>query len=100
MLKASSPEAMYQLRELIRSRYEMDIKIWSLRNVRTPNRPSVEFYMDKADAIIEVILVIIEAWGDNSDKTWTDEEWAKVEVISKRIREGGYRTWKDYTPWN
>lgn len=98
-MRQSSPEAMRDLRELIRIRHELDIKIWNLRHVRRPNRPIVQGHMEKADAIMEEILDMMELWGDNSDHRWTLEEWEKIEVIRDRIREGGYRRWAENPPW-
>lgn len=99
-LREASAETLRDLRELIRSRYEMDVTIWSLRNARRPDKPIVHGHMDKADAIMDEILLMIEAWGDNSDGRWNEEEWAKVEIIRKKVRTGGYRTWTDNPPWN
>lgn len=40
-MKQASPETLRDLREPIRDRFELDIKIWGLRGARRPNRPIV-----------------------------------------------------------
>ncbi|KAF2823206.1 actin-like ATPase domain-containing protein [Ophiobolus disseminans] len=99
-MKEASQETLRDLRELIRERYELDVKIWSRRGARRPNRPLVETMMLKSDAIMEEILMMVEVWGDSPDGNWTKEEWNNVEIIRKKLREGGHRVWKDNPPWN
>jgi hypothetical protein len=98
-MKQTSPETLRDLRELIRERYELDVKIWALRSVRKQDRPIVQNKMDKADAVMEDILLMVDMWGDNSDGRWDPEEWEKVGIIRKKLFEGGHRRWADSPPW-
>lgn len=98
-LKKASPDTLRTLRELIRNRYELDVKIWGLRHVRKPDQPIVQAKMDKADAIMDEILGMVEVWADNNNGDWTAEEWDKVQIIQRRLREGGYRVWANNPPW-
>jgi hypothetical protein len=98
-MKQTSPETLRDLRELIRERYELDVKIWALRSVRKQDRPIVQNKMDKADAVMEDILLMVDMWGDNSDGRWDSEEWEKVGIIRKKLFEGGHRRWADNPPW-
>lgn len=56
--------------------------------------------MDKADGIMNEILAMVDVWGDNSDGSWTAEEWERVEIIRKKLYHGGHRIWADNPPWN
>jgi hypothetical protein len=98
-LKLTSPEALRGLRDLIRTRYALDLEIWSLKGARKPNRPVVEEKMRKADAILTEIYNMVETWEEN-DKVWTQQEWELARDIKKRILEKGKRQWKDNPPWN
>jgi hypothetical protein len=98
-MKQTSPETLRDLRELIHERYELDVKIWALRSVRKQDRPIVQNKMDKADAVMEDILLMVDMWGDNSDGRWDSEEWEKVGIIRKKLFEGGHRRWADNPPW-
>src|SRR5271170_5003789 len=73
-LKVTSPEALRGLRDLIRTRYALDMEIWSLRGVKRPDRPIVEERMGKADAVLEEIYNMVATWEENS-KVWTPQEW-------------------------
>ncbi|KAH7406281.1 hypothetical protein DE146DRAFT_438459 [Phaeosphaeria sp. MPI-PUGE-AT-0046c] len=79
--RQSAPEAMRDRRELARSPYELDNKIWNLRHVRRPDYPVAQNYMELTDAIMEDILRMLELWGDTNNHTWSAEEWEKVKVI-------------------
>jgi hypothetical protein len=98
-LKQTSPEALRGLRDLIRTRYALDMEIWSLKGARKPNRPAVEEKMRKADAVLEDINNMVDTWEEN-DKVWTPQEWGLARDVKKRILEKGKRQWKDNPPWN
>jgi hypothetical protein len=98
-LKLTSPEALRGLRDLIRTRYALDMEIWSLKGARKPNRPVVEEKMGRADAILMEIYNMVETWEEN-DKVWTPQEWELARDVKKRILEKGKRQWKDNPPWN
>jgi hypothetical protein len=98
-LKLTSPEALRGLRDLIRTRYALDMEIWSLKGARKPNRPVVEEKMGKADAVLMEVYNMVDTWEPN-DKVWTPQEWELARDIKARIQAGGKRVWKDNPPWN
>ncbi|KAH7078750.1 hypothetical protein BKA63DRAFT_250499 [Paraphoma chrysanthemicola] len=98
-IKQASPETLRDLRELIRDRYELDVKIWGLRGARKPDHPIVQKKMEKSDAVMEEILHMVSLWGDNSDNSWNPVEWEKVNIIRKKLEDGGHRVWANDPPW-
>ena len=98
-LKVTSPEALRGLRDLIRTRYALDMEIWSLKGARKPNRPVVEEKMGKADAVLMEVYNMVDTWEPN-DKVWTPQEWELARDIKARIQASGKRVWKDNPPWN
>jgi hypothetical protein len=98
-LKLTSPDALRGLRDLIRTRYALDIEIWSLKGARKPDRPIVEGKMEKADAVLMEIYNMVATWEEN-DKVWTPQEWELARDIKARILAEGKRQWKDNPPWN
>jgi len=98
-LKLTSPDALRGLRDLIRTRYALDIEIWSLKGARRPDRPIVEDKMEKADAVLMEIYNMVVTWEEN-DRIWTPQEWELAQDIKARILAGGKRQWKDNPPWN
>jgi hypothetical protein len=98
-LKSTSPEALRGLRDLIRTRYQLDMHIWSLKGARGPDRPLVVEKMRKADAVLMDIYTMIETWEEN-DKIWTAEEWKLAQKIKERILAEGKIWWENNPPWN
>jgi hypothetical protein len=97
-MRMVSPETLRDLRELIRTRYELDVEIWSLRKVRRPDRPLVEEKMERADAALAEIINIVQAW-DGTEKSWTPEEWEQAQEIVRRIEMDGKKHWMGNPPW-
>lgn len=97
-LQMISPETLRGLRELIRTRYELDVEIWSLRKVRKPDRGIVEEKMEKADAVLLEILTIVHAW-EGTESSWTEPELKQVREIQRRILADGKRWWVGNPPW-
>ncbi|KAH0556987.1 hypothetical protein GP486_005226 [Trichoglossum hirsutum] len=98
-LKLTSPEGLRGLRDLIRTRYQLDMYIWSLKDARTPDRPIVIENMEKADAVLSEIVAMVDSWEEN-DKVWTPKEWEIAQEIKKRIHAGGKRWWVGNPPWD
>lgn len=98
-LETASPEALRELRELIRRRYALDCEIWNLRHRTKPYRPIVERKMVQADEVLKEITSIVDAWGDNRDHSWTEEEWERVTEIRRRLAKDGKRVWISDPPW-
>jgi hypothetical protein len=97
-MRMVSPETLRELRELLRTRYELDIKIWNLRKVRKPDRPVVEEKMERSDAVLGEIMNIVQAW-DGSESSWTPGEWEQAQEIIRRIEAEGKREWAGNPPW-
>lgn len=98
-LELTSPEALRGLRDLIRTRYKLDVEIWGLKGVRKPDRPIVEEKMEMADAILMEIYAMVETWEEN-DKIWTPQEWVLAREVKERLLAEGKRWWKNNPPWN
>lgn len=97
-LQIISTKTLRGLRDLIRTRYELDVEIWSLRNVRKPDRIIVLEKMEKADAVLSEILAIVRAW-EGTEKSWSKSEWEQAKNIQKRILADGKRRWAGNPPW-
>lgn len=97
--KVISPEAIRELRDLIRTRYQLDVHIWSLKGTRGPNRKIVLTDMEKADAILMEINARVESWEENAT-LWTEEEWKVAQQIKQRIQLDGKKMWNGQGPWN
>jgi hypothetical protein len=97
-MRMVSPETLRELRELIRTRYELDVEIWSLRKVRKPDRPLVEEKMERSDAALGEIMNIVQAW-DGTENSWTAGEWEQAQEIISRIEAEGKRIWAGNPPW-
>jgi len=97
-MRMVSPETLRELRELLRTRYELDIKIWNLRKVRKPDRPVVEEKMERSDAVLGEIMNIVQAW-DGSESSWAPGEWEQAQEIVRRIEAEGKREWAGNPPW-
>lgn len=98
-LQMVSPDTLRNLRELIRERYELDVEIWSLRNVRRPDRWIVEEKMEKADAVLLKIFTIVHAW-DTTQGSWTEAEWKQAKEVQTRVLAEGKRWWAGNPPWD
>jgi hypothetical protein len=98
-MKLTTPEALRGLRDLIRTRYQLDMYIWSLKGARGPDRPLVVEKMEKADAVLMEIYTMVETWVEN-DRIWTAEEWRLAQMIKDRIKAEGKRWWENSPPWN
>lgn len=97
-LRLITPETLRELRELIRTRYELDVEIWSLRNVRKPDRGIVQLKMEKADATLQEIHQIVEFW-EGTENMWTDAEWEQAMEVRRRVLAEGARWWVGNPPW-
>lgn len=96
-LRKTTPEALRRLRDLIRTRYQMDIYIWSLRGVQKADYEDVIEEGKKADAVLQEIYSIINTWEENG---WTQEEWRVARKIIESFQESNPRIWQDNPPWN
>jgi hypothetical protein len=96
--KIVSSEKLRELRDLMRTRYELDVEIWTLRGVRGPDRPVVMEKMERADAVLTTIMETIESWEDTRD-SWTADEWEKIGQVYDRLKAPGKRWWREEPPW-
>ena len=97
-IQATTPEALRALRDLIRTRYQLDMYIWSLKGARGPDRHIVVEKMEKADAVLMEINMIVDTWTEN-DKVWSREEWRMAMAIKERVKEDRKRIWMKNPPW-
>ncbi|KAH8647574.1 hypothetical protein BGZ60DRAFT_535249 [Tricladium varicosporioides] len=94
-----SPESLRNLRELIRTRYALDVEIWRLRDVRRVNQPLVIAKMEKADAVLADIISIVLAW-EGTESSWTPSEWEQAMQVKRRLLVDNKRWWlKTGPPW-
>jgi hypothetical protein len=98
-LKANTPDALKALRDLIRHRYELDMEIWRLRDVRSADREVVEEKMERADAVLDEILAIVSYWDFGDGDTWTPAEWELASDVKQRLLGGEKRRWGENPPW-
>jgi hypothetical protein len=97
--RTSTPDALRNLRELIRTRYELDMEIYRMRHVRGPDRPLVLQKMQRADALLAEILAIVNTWEQNPE-TWDKREWELAVDIRNRLLADNKRKWANNPPWN
>jgi hypothetical protein len=97
--KTNTPEALRNLRELIRTRYELDMEIYRLKDVRGPDRPFVEKKMQRSDAVLAEIWAIVSTWEDNPE-IWHKKEWELAVEVRERLFAEGKRLWVNNPPWN
>lgn len=102
---SNSPAALRELRELIRARHELDLKIWRNRDVLRANRPMVERMMIASDAILQDIRIRNENWEKlremgQDESGWSPEEWKSAEEIMQRLLSEGKREWTKQPPWS
>jgi len=94
-----SPDAMYQLHQLIRQKYALDVDIWRLRNVGRLDRDEVREKMERSDDMYKEILERVTSWDENPNN-WREHEWAMAQEIRRRIERPGKRWWKENPPWS
>ncbi|KAL2073565.1 hypothetical protein VTL71DRAFT_10891 [Oculimacula yallundae] len=94
-----SPQALRELRDLIRTRYQLDVEIWGLRTARGPDRPIVLTKMEKADDILRDIQTRVGCWEENA-RLWKGDEWKVAQQIKERIFLDGKRLWDGDGPWD
>lgn len=92
-------ENIRELRELIRYRYALDCKIWSLgRKVKWYQRDTIETDMRRSDAALATIIDTLDRW-DRREYFATMDEYNKFKDIKNRIVDAQTRKWSDNPPW-
>ena len=107
-LKVNNPESLRSLREMIRLRYELDMEIWRLRDVRGPDREVVVDKMERADAVMAEIVAMVSGWETNEvdadgKQLWSPYEWDMAKDIQHRIlgnKMEDKRHWRTHPPWD
>jgi hypothetical protein len=79
-----TPEGLRSLRELIRGKYAMDVRIWNSRFVQEKHVPTVEDWKIRSRGATLDMLKAVKGWMDAREQ-WTTEEWAQVIEINQRI---------------
>jgi hypothetical protein len=92
------PEEIRDLGELIRKRYELDVEIWGLRQVKPRDRPIVEEKMRRSDAILKQIYRTIHNWN-TPDAFESPRDRESFREIKSRIEMEGKRVWAVNPPW-
>ncbi|KAL6709494.1 hypothetical protein ACN47E_001429 [Coniothyrium glycines] len=87
-------ENIREIREMIRYRYALDIKIWKKKDNKGHARDYLQELMHKSNATLVHIRKILESW-DRREYFETDEEHAKFKEIKDRIEYGQKMIWKD-----
>lgn len=97
----NSPKALRELRELIRSRYELDVEIWQNRDDVETNRRIWVKKMAQSDAVLLEIQNKIQKW-DHLDEAsgWSEEEWEMAKEVRERLLKSGKRNWATDPPWS
>ena len=101
----ASADNVRHLRELIRERYALDLYIWEHRSVLKAVRRKVEPVCKKADAILQEIYFIVNAWDED---LFDEQEWQTVKRIKARLstkpqengESGDPAIWGDLAPWD
>jgi hypothetical protein len=92
-------EMIRELRELIRYRYALDCKIWSVgRKVKWYQRDTIEADMRRSDAALATIRSTLDGW-DRREYFATIDEYKKFKDIKNRIVDSRTRNWTDNPPW-
>ncbi|KAH8727123.1 hypothetical protein GQ44DRAFT_704550 [Phaeosphaeriaceae sp. PMI808] len=92
-------ENIRELRELIRYRYALDCKIWSVgRKVKWYQRDTVEADMRRSDAALTTIRITLGGW-DRPEFFASMEQYKRFKEIKNRIVEAETRNWDANPPW-
>ncbi|KIW08013.1 uncharacterized protein PV09_00959 [Verruconis gallopava] len=94
----TSPTALLHLRELVRSRYELDMEIWRMRDTRRANRKVLEEKMHRADVLLREIQATVSSWKMDRE-VWEEDELDMAKEIQSRLMEDGKRNWALNPPW-
>ena len=98
-LRNTSPESLYRLRDLIRQRYQLDVKIWGMRTVLRGNQKIVINLGKEADAILQQIYDTVELWEESAFQGHP-REWEIASQIREGILQSRPRIWENNMPWN
>ena len=98
-IRKTTPEALRQLRGLIRTRYQLDCLIWSCRDGQRADRGLVIQHGQRADAILQEIFDIVNTW-DESSFQGNSEEWKVAKKIKEQLTSSEKAIWQDTPPWD
>ncbi|KAF2461820.1 hypothetical protein BDY21DRAFT_329738 [Lineolata rhizophorae] len=80
------PEDLQEFRDLLRTKYCMDVDIWALNDVRAVDKEFVLDKMRKSEATVIELRNQVEKWRDmDSVNQWSGEERAALEAIYNRV---------------
>ena len=87
------------LRGLMREKYRLDIYVWSMREVQKADREIIEKDCAKADAILQEIYFIVNAWEEDQ---FEPEEWKIANKIKDNltVNASKHAIWGDLPPWD
>lgn len=96
-LRRTNPEALREVRDLIKERFSLDTEIWRLREVKKCDRRIVEAKMQRADEVLKVIMERVETWTQASFEN--QETWVLARHIKNKLAQANQKTWANSPPW-
>ncbi|KAK0125658.1 hypothetical protein ONS95_000339 [Cadophora gregata] len=96
--KRRSPLDVRELNDLIRTKYSLDLDIWSLRHCRPRDRDMVKDKMRRSDAALAKIMATVNLWDHLED--WESEQnWRQLRAIKERLIRSKICLWSEAPPW-
>jgi len=94
----ASAASVRRLRGLIREKYRLDIYVWNKREVQKANRKIIMKDCLKADALLQEIYWIVNAWEES---LFEPEEWKVAKKIKEALsKQEDHAVWGDLPPWD
>jgi hypothetical protein len=83
---ASKAKMVVECSDLLRDKYELDIRIWGMQGCEDEDIPERESLQRRSDAMFREIRMIVRQWrSPYSQNKWTEEEWEQIREISSTI---------------
>jgi len=82
----ATSQDLWECRQLIRSKYALDLSIYNHRDVAAVGRHRVDDMRRRSAGALIDIQQTVKGWANAKDK-WSEEELEKVEEIHNRIEE-------------
>jgi hypothetical protein len=82
--QAAKALTIKQCSDLLREKYELDMKAWALQGNRSEKQRREE-YQNKSDALFLEIKRTVHHWRWTSREKWTVEEWEHIVEICMMV---------------
>lgn len=83
---ASKAKMVVECSDLLREKYELDIRIWGMQDCEDDDIMERECLQRRSDAMFREIRKIVHQWrSPYSQNKWTVEEWQHIQEISSTI---------------